>query len=198
MKFFVAVLMAAALAGCARPQATSLVTGEHTAVGPGLGKTVVLTAFAGEETDAKGREKGRRIRELIEARFRRLPGTAQVDAAVFLAALGGRPWPDAADSELMAAARAAGIDTVALVEVASCSGDLTVTLPPFWSVRTRFFYRARLLDVRTGTLALAALRGRENEKAFWLGGREALFADFDTDLGALLAPVAATADRVTR
>lgn len=189
MKYGMALLLAVLLAGCAKTKATSLVTGQPGEAGQNLGKTVVLTFFTFEEADAKGREKAARLRGMIETRFRGLPGMMPGDAETMTRALGARSWRDADDLELVTAARAAGVDSVAVVEVGSCHGELAIALPPAWSVTTRFAYRARLLDARTGRLVLSALRGRDTGGAFSLRGRESLYKDFDADLAALLVPV---------
>jgi hypothetical protein len=186
-------LLVGLLGGCAKTTATSLVTGQPGEAGRNFGKTVVLTYASFEEADVKGRDKAARLRQMIEARFRGLPGMTPTDAEALTSALGARNWRDAGDMELVAAARATGVDSVAVVEVGSCFGELAIALPPAWSVNTHFSYRVRMLDARTGKLVLSALRGRDTGGAFSLRGSESLYKDFDADLAALLFPVSASA-----
>jgi hypothetical protein len=189
-RIWMLLLLAALAGGCAKTTATSLVAGVPAGHSQGLGKIVVLTWFASEETDKAGAEKAARLREMIETRFGGLPGTELMDAGPLVAALGGRDWRDASDMELAAAARTAGVDSVALVEVASLLGRLHIALPPTWSVETSFAYQARLLDAGSGSLVLSALRGRDTAVAFGVRGREALYADFRADLTELTQPFA--------
>lgn len=189
------LLLVALAGGCARSTATSLVVGNPAGRSLGLGKTVVLTWCGFEATDKAGAEKAARLRGLIEARFVGLPGTEVVDAGPVVAALGGREWRDASDMELAAAARASGVDSVALVEVATLVGRLYISLPPTWSVGTSFAYQARLLDARSGSLVLSALRGRDVTVAFGLSGREVLYKDFAADLAELTQPLAQPTDK---
>ena len=189
------LLLVALAGGCARTTATSLVAGNTAGRSPGLGKTVVLTWFEFETTDKAGPEKAARLRSLIEVHFVGLPGTEVVDAGPVVAALGGREWRDASDMELAAAARASGVDSVALVEVATLVGRLYISLPPTWSVGTSFAYQARLLDARSGSLVLSALRGRDVAVAFGVRGREALYKDFAADLAELTQPLAQPTDK---
>ena len=184
------LLLLALAGGCARTTATSLVAGNTAGQSLGLGKTVVLTWCGFEATDKAGAEKAARLRGLVEARFAGLPGTEVVDAGPLVTALGGRAWRDASDTELVAAARGAGIDSVALVEVAALVGRLHISLPPTWSVETSFAYQARVLDARSGSLVLSALRGRDVTVVFGLSGREALYKDFAADLAELTQPLA--------
>jgi hypothetical protein len=194
-KMCLLLLLVAFAGGCARTTATSLVAGNPAARGPGLGKTVVLTWCGFEATDKAGPEKAARLRGLIEARLGGLPGAELVDAGPLTAALGGRDWRDASDMELVAAARAAGVDSVALAEVATLSGWLHISLPPGWSVETSFAYQARLLDARSGSLVLSALRGRDVVVTFGVRGREALYKDFAADLAELTQPLAQPTDK---
>lgn len=184
------LLLVALAGGCARSTATSLVAGNTAGQSLGLGKTVVLTWCGFEATDKAGGEKAARLRGLIETRFAGLPGTEVVDAGPLVTALGGRDWRDASDTELAAAARAAGVDSVALAEVATLAGRLHISLPPSWSVETSFAYQARVLDARSGSLVLSALRGRDVAVAFGVRGREALYKDFAADLAELTQPLA--------
>ncbi len=189
------LLLVALSGGCARTTATSLVTGKPAGRSPGLGKTVVLTCCGFEAADKAGPEKAARLRSLIETRFADLRGVEVVDAGPLLTALGGRDWRDASDTELVAAARSAGVDSVALTEVATLSGWLHISLPPGWSVETSFAYQVRLLDARSGSLVLSALRGRDVVMAFGLRGREALYKDFAADLAELTQPLAQPTDK---
>ncbi len=196
MKKVCLLLSLVALAGgCARSTATSLVAGNMAGQRVGLGKTVVLTWCGFEATDKAGGEKAARLRGLIETRFAGLPGTEVVDAGPLVTALGGRDWRDASDTELAAAARAAGVDSVALAKVATLAGRLHIALPPAWSVETSFAYQARLLDARSGSLILSALRGRDVVVAFGVRGREALYKDFAADLAELTQPLAQSTDK---
>ena len=189
-KMCLLLLLVAFAGGCVRATTMSLVAGNPAGRSPSLGKTVVLTWFEFETTDKAGPEKAARLRGLIEARFAGLPGTEVVDAGPLLTALGGRDWRDASDTELVAAARAAGVDSVALAEVATLSGWLHISLPPGWSVETSFAYQARLLDARSGSLVLSALRGRDVVVTFGVRGREALYRDFAADLAELTQSLA--------
>ncbi|EKO37583.1 MAG: hypothetical protein B193_3748 [Solidesulfovibrio magneticus str. Maddingley MBC34] len=189
------LLLVALAGGCARTTATSLVTGNTAGQSLGLGKTVVLTWCGFEPTDKGGSEKAARLRGLIATHFAGLPGTEVTDAGPLVAALGGRDWRDASDMELAAAARASGVDSVALVEVATLVGRLYLSLPPTWSVETSFAYQARLLDARSGSLVLSALRGRDVTVAFGLSGREVLYKDFAADLAELTQPLAQPTDK---
>jgi len=184
------LLLVALVGGCARTTATSLVAGKPAGRSQGLGKTVVLTWCGFEAADKAGPEKAARLRGLIATRFADLPGVDVVDAGPLLTALGGRDWREASDTELVTAAGAVGIDSVALVEVATLSGWLHISLPPGWSVETSFAYQARLLDARSGSLVLSALRGRDVATVFGVRGREALYKDFAADLAELTQPLA--------
>ena len=184
------VLLTALICGCARTSTMSLVAGDPAATGRTLGRTVVLTWFAFEKKDKAGKDKAARLNALILARLGTLPGATAVDAGPFLAALGPRDWRDASDMELAAAARTVGADSVAVVEVASLGGKLHISLPPSWTVETSFAYRARLLDVPSGSLILSAMRGRDAAKPFAVRGREALYKDFEADLAELTQPLA--------
>ncbi|WP_300157622.1 hypothetical protein [Solidesulfovibrio sp.] len=189
MKSFLAVfVMVAILAGCAKTVSTSLVTGEGPVAGRQFGKTAVLVWFAFETRDAKGKDKADKLREIVMARFAALPGASLDDADALARAVAPRAWRDASDVELLAAARGAGLDSVALVEVAACGGELGIGLTPLpvWSVVTRFSYRLRLLDVKTGTLVQSAMRGKESGGPYTVRGIDALLREFDADLASLL------------
>ena len=183
------------ICGCARTSNVSLVGGDPAAPGRTLGKTVVLTWFAFEGKDKAGQEKAARLRTVIMTRLSALPGATPVDAGPFVAALGSRDWRDASDTELATAARAVGVDSVAAVEVATLGGKLSISLPPYWTVESTFAYRARLLDARSGSLILSAMRGRESDKPFGVRGREALYQEFATDLAELTQPLARQTDK---
>lgn len=187
------LLLAVLAGGCARTTTTSLVAGSP--AGRSLGKTVVLIWCGFEAADKAGPEKAARLRGLVQARFAGLPGTEVVDAGPLVAALDGRDWRDASDTELAAAARTAGVDSVALVEVATLAGRLHIALPPAWSVETAIAYQTRLLDARSGSLVLSALRGRDVAVAFGVRGREALYCDFATDLAELTRPLVQATDK---
>ena len=192
MKLPSMLILAVLLCGCAKTTTTSLVTGRQETPVSGLGKTVVLTWFAFEGQEAKTREKTDKLRGIIITRFSGLAGTTLAPQDAFGKDLTPRTWRDASDMELVAAARAEGIDSVALVEVASCGGDLSIgLLPPAWAVATRFSYRLRLLDARSGTLVRSALRGQDRNGTFSVRGKKELFADFDADLAALLGATVA-------
>ncbi|WP_148208427.1 hypothetical protein [Solidesulfovibrio magneticus] len=194
-KMCLLLLLVAFAGGCARTTTTSLVAGNPAGRDLGLGKTVVLTWFEFETTDKAGPEKAARLRGLIEARFAGLPGTEVVDAGPLVAALGSRDWRAASDTELVAAARTVGVHSVALVEVATLVGRLHISLTPAWSVETSFAYQARLLDARSGSLVLSALRGRDVAVAFGVRGREALYRDFTADLAELTQSLAQPTDK---
>lgn len=185
----IALLLVVVLCACAKTTATSLVAGQPAGERREFGKTVVLTWFAFEETGKGGREKAARLRSLINARLRALPGLTPGDEGAFIRELGEKNWRDASDTELVAAARAGGADSVVVLEVAKCGGSFNIHLPPSWNVETSFAYRARLLDVRSGSLILSAMRGRDADKPFALRGREALYQDFETDLAELTQPL---------
>jgi hypothetical protein len=189
------VLLTALICGCARTSTMSLVAGDPAATGRTLGRTVVLTWFAFEEKDKAGQDKAARLRTLVLARLRALPGITPVDDGPFVAALGARSWRNASDMELAAAARAVGVDSVAVVEVASLGGKLHISLPPSWTVETSFAYRARLLDVPSGSLILSAMRGRDVDQPFAMRGREALYQDFEADLAELTQSLAQKTDK---
>ena len=187
---WIMLVLVALICGCAKTSNTSLVGGDPAGTGRTLGKTVVLTWFAFEGKDKAGQEKATRLRALIMARFSALPGATPMDAGPFVAALGNRDWRDASDTELATAARTVGADSVAAVEVATLGGKLSVSLPPYWTVETAFAYRARLVDGRSGSLILSAMRGHEADKPFAVRGREALYQEFETDLAELTQPLA--------
>ena len=84
---------------------------------------------------------------------------------------------------------------MALVEVATLVGRLHISLPPSWSVETSLAYQARVLDARSGSLVLSALRGRDVAVAFGVRGREALYKDFAADLAELTQPLAQPTDK---
>ncbi|QAZ67945.1 hypothetical protein C3Y92_12225 [Solidesulfovibrio carbinolicus] len=193
MKMIWTLLLLAVLAGgCARTTTTSLVAGKQADRNQGLGKTVVLTWFEFEATDKAGNDKAARLRGFIEKRIGGLPGTELAQAGALTAALGSDNWRDASDMELTAAARCVGADSVALVEVAVCRGALNVNLPlpPYWNVETAFAYRVRLLDVRSGSLILSAMRAHEADRPFAMRGRETLYQEFEKDLAELIQPLA--------
>jgi len=197
--FFALLLLAALMAGCAKTVPTSLVTGQGMPPGQEYGKTAVLVWFAFDPKDAKGKRKVEKLREIIQARFAALPGMTVVDGDAVAKSLQPRTWRDVGDVELLAAARAAGVDSVALVEVASCAGDLGIGLTPLptWSVVTRFSYRLRLLDVKSAILVRSAMRGQESGGMYAVRGLSDLLHDFDADLAAVLAAPAPQASLET-
>jgi|GEM_PF-1574407 len=189
MKCCIALFLTVALlVGCAKTVSTNLTAGQGLVAGRQLGRTAVLVWFGFEANDAKGKKKIESVREIVMTRFARLPGTTLVDADTLAEAFGPHAWRDAGDVELLAAARNAGCDSVALVEIAACGGDLSIGLMPLpvWAVTTRFFYRLRLLDVQSGRLVQSAMRGRETGGAYTVRGLDALMRDFDADLASVL------------
>ena len=189
MKCCIALFLSVALlAGCAKTVSTNLTTGQGLDVGRHLGRTAVLVWFGFEANDAKGKKRIERVREIVTTRFARLPGASLGGGDALAKALEPLAWRDASDVELLAAARKAGCDSVALVEVAACGGELSIGLMPLpvWAVTTRFSYRLRLLDVQSGALVQSAMRSKETGGAYTVRGIDALMRDFDADLASVL------------
>lgn len=192
MKTLLLLIVAGALilttSGCATTRHGSDVSGrcrETTLAGHDLGRLAILARMvrdggipnAAEKEDAAARAAAAALTA---------QGTATLVAADSLVTGLALPWPDAGDAELAAAARASGIDTVAVLTITEYTGKLHLGLPALWGTETSYRYELRLLDVKTGHLLLDARRFGQRGGPFLVRGLDDLHADFQNDLNELV------------
>lgn len=153
--------------------------------GRDLGRLAILVRMSrdGDIPNAAEKEEAaaRAATEALTAQ-----GTATVLPADSLVTSLALPWPDAGDAELAAAARASGIDTVAVLTVTEYTGKLHLGLPALWGTETSYRYELRVLDVKTGDLLLDARRFGQRGGPFLIRGLDDLHADFQNDLTELV------------
>ena len=181
--------------GCATVKKGSDVTGQDRNTplsGRDLGRLIVLVRMIDGEHTPKAAEKELTALASATAVLTSLTTAVPAPRDDLLAALGERSWPDAGDMELTAAARACGVDTVAMLTVTEYVGKLHLGLPALWETETIIRYRLRVLDAATGTLMLDAHRFRMSGGLFSCRGLDDLHADFQNDLTELLRGQAAS------
>lgn len=182
---FLAGLLALYSSGCATVKKGSDVTGlarTSPLSGRDLGRLIILARVVKGENAPNAAEKEITAQDAATTVLTSQATAVPVPRDGLLAALGERSWPDAGDVELAAAARACGVDTVAVLTVTEYVGKLHLGLPTLWGTETAFRYQLRLLDAATGTLLLDANRFRLRGGPFLCRGLDDLNADFQNDL----------------
>ncbi|WP_243357839.1 hypothetical protein [Fundidesulfovibrio terrae] len=156
-----------------------------------LGKTILVAKVDLPPASTDRMEKSGRIVSLAGKALEGVPGVEVLPAEVLLSSLQGRDPVGASDSELAAAARAAGADTVVVLQVLGYGGELAVAFPPvYWLVTLDYAYHARVIDARSGALYLDAHRGQRSSRAYAVSGKEALAERFMADFAGLLGDTA--------
>jgi len=182
-------LVALYSSGCATMKKGSDVTGlarTSALSGRDLGRLVILTRVLPGEDAPDAAEKEAAALAAATAVLTSLTTASATPRDGLMAALGERSWPDAGDVELAAAARASGVDTVAVLTVTEYVGKLHLGLPALWGTETVFRYQLRVLDAATGTLVLDARRFGMRGGPFACRGLDDLHADFQNDLTELV------------
>lgn len=194
--FPLAALLAAliTLGGCAAAKVSDHVAKGRAGETGNLGKTILVTRVDLPPENAGRMEKESGIASLAQTAVRSLPGVEMLPPDALMSGLQGREPLGASDSELAAAARAAGAETVIVLQVLGYGGELAIPFPPvYWLVTLDYAYHVRVIDARSGALYLDAHRGRRATRAYSMKGREALAESFLTDLRGLFGNAAATA-----
>lgn len=174
--------------GCASTRHGSDVSGrcrQSALAGRDLGRLAILARMSRDGGIPNAAEKEETAAKAAATALT-AQGTATVAPADSLVTGLTLPWPDAGDAELAAAARASGIDTVAVLTVTEYVGKLHLGLPALWGTETCYRYELRLLDVKTGQLLLDARRFGQRGGAFLARGLDDLHADFQNDLNELV------------
>ncbi len=174
--------------GCASTRHGSDVSGrcrQSALAGRDLGRLAILARMSRDGGIPNAAEKEETAAKAAATALT-AQGTATVAPADSLVTGLTLPWPDAGDAELAAAARASGIDTVAVLTVTEYTGKLHLGLPALWGTETSYRYELRLLDVKTGQLLLDARRFGQRGGPFLVRGLDDLHADFQNDLNELV------------
>ncbi len=186
---FLAGLLTLYSSGCATMKKGSDVTGlarTTSLSGRDLGRLIILTRVVTGEDTPNAAEKEITAQNAAVAVLTSQATAVPVSRDGLLAALGQRSWPDAGDMELAAAARACGVDTVAVLTITEYVGKLHLGLPALWGTETAFRYQLRVLDAATGGIVLDARRYRLRGGPFLCLGLDDLNADFHNDLTELV------------
>jgi hypothetical protein len=173
--------------GCATARRGSDVGGVcRTALaGRDLGRLVVLARMSRDAEIPRAAEKEGLAAQAAVMALTASGSATSVPSETLTARL-AMPWPDAGETELLAAARAAGIDTVAVLTVTEYVGRLHLGLPALWGTDTVYRYELRVLDAATGGLLLDARRYGMRGGPFRIRGLDDLNADFQKDLTDLI------------
>ena len=187
-RLWAVVLCLGILAGCAQPRGVTMVAKGDSPPKGGWGRTALVCETAVDQAGEAGREKVARIAEQARRALAATPGVEPLDAGPLVERLQGRSAASLGDAALAAEARAAGADTVVLVQVPGYGGELTISLlPPYWAVSTHYACHVRVLDARGGALYLDAQLGRRRGGLFSVRGPRELGEEFTAGLAGLFS-----------
>ena len=92
------------------------------------------------------------------------------------------PWAAESEAERLAAAKAAGNDTVVMVRVSELGPLLYLSLPVLWSTYSDVKFRLRLVSLDSGQVLLDAERHRQVGGPFALRGTQPLTSEMEIAL----------------
>ena len=91
-------------------------------------------------------------------------------------------WNTSTESERLAEAKQAGLDTVVFIRVSELGPLLYLSIPVLWSTYSDVKFRLRLVNLGSGEVLLDAERHRQVGGPFALRGTEPLAAEMETAL----------------
>ncbi|MBP2310940.1 hypothetical protein [Azospirillum soli] len=157
-----------------------------------LGRTLLvpITGFRSGDPDQVRREA--EVERVVRETVAGLPIRQTVTPDTLLGAPPEGGWAGIDEGRLVAAARAAGLDTVLILRVDDYArtGAITVALavpPVTWETETKVAVQVRLLDVRSGTVRTDLRRLRERGGLFALRGHDELPAELSATVRSLIA-----------
>ena len=182
----VSTIMTVFIAGCTSTRGKAY-TAPDWSQPPALGKVMVMPVrYADADEGDVARKKA------VELQCAAREALAELPNVQFVEAPPGDLLPS--DFEAVMAARQAGADTVCLLTVGDYGESFWITLfLPAFGGNSRVQYSLRLLDVRSGTLLLEAIRARSRGGHFVIPAEGSARRELKKDLSLVLAGQVGTA-----